>query len=126
MSRPLGSPKTGGRVKGTPNRKTQELMQRCEKLNVDPFAILCYYAGRDWESLGYKSPTTTKVLKDGGTIDVDIITTDQQIECAKELCGYLYAKKKAVEMSNDPENPVEYGTVSAEQLLELVKAAKGE
>ena len=32
MSRPSGLPKTGGRQKGTPNRRTMELQERIEEL----------------------------------------------------------------------------------------------
>lgn len=99
MPRKLGTKKTGGRQPGTPNRKTQELIDRCKELGADPFAVLCYYASRNWKALKYESATTTKVLKDGGTIQVDVITSDQQIECAKELLQYLYAKKRAVDIS---------------------------
>jgi hypothetical protein len=99
VGKKLGDKKTGRRQKGIPNRKTVEMHQKCQELGVDPFEVLCFYASRNWKKLGYQSATVTKVLKDGGVIEVDRITSDQQIECAKELCQYLYAKKRSVDIT---------------------------
>ncbi len=38
MPRPRGLPKTGGRAKGTPNKRTQSVMERLEALGCDPIA----------------------------------------------------------------------------------------
>lgn len=35
MTRPIGIPKTGGRKRGTPNKKTSILLDRLEGLNFD-------------------------------------------------------------------------------------------
>jgi len=102
--KPRGSPKTGGRQKGTLNKSTKDLLEKAELLGVDPFEVLLLYAKRDWVSLGYDSATVTKVLKDGGTIEVERISSEKQIECAKEVCQYLYPKRKAVEISTDQES----------------------
>lgn len=93
--------KSGGRAKGVPNKSSQDLMNKANELGVDPFHILLLYAKRDWKGLGYDSETTTKVLKDGGTLEVERITSDMQIECAREVCHYLYPKRKAIELSNE-------------------------
>lgn len=91
----------GGRQKGTPNRATQDLINKARELDVDPFEVLLLYVKRDWKALGFSSPTETKVLKDGGTIEIERITSDMQIECAREVCQYLYPKRKAIEFSNE-------------------------
>lgn len=124
--RPPGLPKTGGRVKGTPNSKTRHLLEKAEKLGVDPFEILLLYSKRDWQGLGYDRQTETKVLKDGGTIEVDIITPELQLNAAKEACQYLHAKRKAIELSGDDENPVELNlNLTSDEKLALIKTARG-
>lgn len=40
MANIKGSPKTGGRKKGTPNKVTADLMKICEEEGLDPFRAL--------------------------------------------------------------------------------------
>jgi hypothetical protein len=44
MPRPKGSPKTGGRRLGTPNKRTDELAEKLSQLDCDPIAGLARIA----------------------------------------------------------------------------------
>jgi len=65
--------KTGGRQKGTPNRRTQQLIERLEELDVDPVEGLAQIL---------KEPT---------------VTADTRRAIYLELLQYLFPKRKAVE-----------------------------
>lgn len=93
-------PRHGGRVKGTPNKKTQELHDIAAQVGVCPFEVLCLFAAEDWKGLGWTSATVTRVLKDGGTIEVERISPETRLNAAKEAAKYLYPQRKAVEVSN--------------------------
>ena len=100
MAAPKNHPRYGGRVKGIPNKKTQSLIERCDDLGVDPFDVLLRVAKGDWEALGYDSPTNIIVTKQG-SYEQDVITLESRVNAAKELCQYLYPKRKAIELSGD-------------------------
>lgn len=94
--------KSGGRAKGVPNKSNQDLIDKANSLGVDPFQVLLLYVKRDWKALGFPSEFYTYE----GQPDKDrpIITPEKQIECAKDVCQYLYPKRKAVELSTDQES----------------------
>lgn len=71
-----GLPKTGGRTKGTPNKSTEALLEKCERLNIDPFEALLLIA------------------RDG---DEEIT----RLNALKEACSYLFPKRKAIEHTGD-------------------------
>jgi hypothetical protein len=85
--------KTGGRVKGTPNRKTQTLMEQCEAKGIDPWAMLLEFTG----------PAPMEL----------------RFAALKEICNYLYPKRKAVEHSGEISNP--YLQMELAELEKLVK-----
>jgi len=72
MSRPTGLPKTGGRERGTPNKRTLDLAQKLEALGCDPIAGLAGIA---------MAAETAPELK---------------VRCYAELAQYVYAKRKAI------------------------------
>lgn len=81
MARPKGLPKTGGRVAGTPNRNTQALLEKLDRMGCNPIEGLA------------------KIAVDPAT------TTDLKVRCFAELAQYIYPKRKAVDFSLD-ESPV--------------------
>lgn len=91
--------RTGGRAKGTPNKRTQDLLQKTEELGVDPFEILLHFAAGNWEELGYDSPTRQIVAQGGEVIDIDTIPPELRQKAAHDACPYLFPKRKAVDMS---------------------------
>jgi hypothetical protein len=74
VSRPRGLPKTGGRMSGTPNRKTHELTEKLAKLGCDPIEGLARIAMAD---------ETAPELK---------------VRCYAELAQYVHPKRKAMEL----------------------------
>ena len=73
MSRPLGLPKTGGRVRVTPNRKSADLLRRLKRIGCDPIEGLARIA-----------------------LDPEI-RPELRMRCFAELAQYIYPKRKAVE-----------------------------
>lgn len=97
MARKKGSPKTGGRVSGTPNKKTEELFEKCARLGCDPFEALLHL-------VSHKEPYI-------------------QLGALKEVCKYLYPQRKAIVHSGEITNP--YLQKSIDELEELVKEKLG-
>jgi hypothetical protein len=96
-ARPEGS----GRKKGSVNQKTKDARELMERLGFDPLEFLFRTAMGDWKSLGYEKKTETRVLKDGGTIEVDVIEFKDRLLAAKEAAKYVYPQTKAVELSSN-------------------------
>lgn len=70
--------KSGGRQKGTPNKVTQDILARCEEMGCDPMKILMEFALHHPED-------------------------SRRFEAAKELCQYIYPKRKAMELTSGDE-----------------------
>lgn len=70
------------RQKGTPNRKTDELMAIAKRLKVSPFEVLCLFAGGRNAELGYAQ------------LDPGV-----RMKAAAEAAKYLYPQRRAVEVS---------------------------
>ncbi|MGE4106485.1 MAG: hypothetical protein AB7F66_04670 [Bacteriovoracia bacterium] len=71
MSRPAGLPKTGGRRKGVPNKKTHLLVEALRAGGVEPVSRIC-------DLLPQLSPK-------------------EQANLLVQLLGYIYPKRKAIE-----------------------------
>jgi hypothetical protein len=78
MSRPEGLPKTGGRERGTPNKRTLDLAQKLEALGCDPIEGLA------------------RIAMDTAT------APDLQVRCYAELAQYVHAKRKAIALESAP------------------------
>lgn len=108
MARPQndGKGRLGGRKKGTPNKKTQDLLEIAESLNVSPFEILLRFAAGDWKGLGYESGVREIAVK-GRVIEVDQIPPDLRKSAAADACQYMYPKRKAVDLkTGDDGSPI--------------------
>lgn len=90
-----GSTKTGGRKKGVPNKLTKELQDLTERLGVDPFEVLLMIAAGDWKGLGYPKGIAI------GPFGIRYPTIDPSVraKAASEACGYLFPKRKSIELS---------------------------
>lgn len=84
MSRPKGSPKFGGRKKGTPNKKTQALREVIE---------------------GALGKTIPEKLFESGIFDK--LKPYQQAQVLLELMNYLEPKRKAIEHDMKPGGSLE-------------------
>ena len=78
------SRKTGGRAKGTPNKKTLEVIERLKELKCDPIEGMAKIAKDAYEE------------------------GDKQLagQMYKELAQYVAPKRKAIEVSGDTDNPL--------------------
>jgi len=90
--------KTGGRQKGTVNKKTEELMDISKRLKVNPFEILLLFAKGDWKALGYKAETVTKYYGETSNEEY-VISPELRSQSAGKAVEYLYPKRKATEMT---------------------------
>lgn len=77
--------KTGGRKKGTPNKKSQALMDRLKSLGCDPIEDMALVA---------------KEAKTEG--DWNLL-----LSASKELAQYVYPKRKAVEVTGEDGGPIQ-------------------
>ena len=94
--------KFGGRTKGTPNKKTSSVLEKCEQLGVDPIDVLLNFAKGDWKALGYDSPThVTGYLPNGDPIVKERIPPELRQKSAKDASEYIHPKRKAIEMSGE-------------------------
>ena len=107
QARPEGS----GRIKGTPNKRTGELVDLLKSVAYSPFEFLirCY--------------TDDLFHRDGHRLEVAL---DIRVVCAKELCGYLAPKKRSIEVSGSltvGETPAEGAfLIGAGQTVEALAA----
>lgn len=74
--------KTGGRVAGTPNRRTADLAQRLDALGVDPVLGLA------------------EIAKD------ETAPADLRARVNIELMSYLFPKRKALDVSTGTQRPI--------------------
>jgi len=115
-----------GRKKGTLNRKTKELQDKCDELGVDPFEVLLLMTKGDWKALGYESKTRLVSASEHGDIYEDTIPPKLRADCAKEVCNYLLPKRKAVEHTGKLDLGLQaivedLATKTEEELKQLVK-----
>lgn len=79
MAAHKGHAKAGGRAKGTPNKKTADLMAICAKHKVEPFEAMIIAA---------------QELED----------PEKRVNAWEKVSQYLYPKRKALELDIDPES----------------------
>ncbi len=97
MAKLRGGAKTGGRQKGTPNKKTEGLLEICERKGISPFEAM---------------------------VDLALSASDDAVKFGvlKELCTYLYPKRKAVELSGPDGKPVDVNNLGTNDIVQdLVK-----
>lgn len=92
-------PRFGGRQKGTKNKNRTAVEEMAARVGVDPFEILCFFAKGDWKSLGYEAECYFAEKPDGAVKMGYVISPEMRVTAAKEASKYLYAQKKAVEIS---------------------------
>lgn len=101
MSWPKGKPRAEGvgRKKGTPNKKTQSLMELCDSGGFTPFEDMLKLTHHPDPELSFHA--------------------------LKEVCQYLYPKRKALEHSGPDGGPIETKDVlderTDEELIKMVK-----
>jgi hypothetical protein len=79
MAKLKGSPKTGGRQKGTQNKATSSVTEQLDALGCDPIAGMVKLAELSMEAKDYA----------------------MAFQCFKELAQYKAAKRKAIEVTGE-------------------------
>jgi hypothetical protein len=100
-SKVTGRTKVAGRVKGTPNRKTDHIFEMCEKHGFDPIEGLVLFAKMDWQALGYDGLKEERIGMAGMPVEEYVISVNDRINCMKTLVGFMYPKRKSVEFKSD-------------------------
>lgn len=96
--------KTGGRQKGTLNKKSVPAELMAKELGIDPLKVLLLFAGGNWKDLGYETA---------------VITPDHRINAAKEAAKYIYFQRKTIEL--DPESIAEGFKITVEDYTKTKK-----
>ena len=102
-----GQPKSGGRDKGTPNKRSEEAIQVFERRRFDPLQRMITLAHgyertiREIDALDKKHPGAKL-----DRIDAYITAMGQLFPIYKELLQYRYPKRKAIEISGDETEPI--------------------
>ena len=89
-------PKTGGRKKGTPNKRTFIVEELAAKFDLDPVEVLLMVACGDWKGLGYDAAQKISYSNAGIEFVEDNIKLSERVSAAKEVAKYLYAQKQSV------------------------------
>lgn len=92
--------KTGGRQKGSLNKRTQLVEDIAARFDLDPFEVLMLFMMGDWKALGYENECYFAEKPDGEIKMGYVIPPELRMNAAKEASKYLYAQKKAVELSS--------------------------
>lgn len=89
-------PKTGGRKKGTPNRRTFDAAALCEELGYDPLRSM---------------------------IELSRSTRDEGIKvaCHKEVAKYVFTQKRATELSGPSGGDITVQSSGVNELLAVFK-----
>lgn len=82
-----------GRKKGTPNKKTVELLQTLQKHNFDP--------GEEFVWLYRETKKIFEARKKNGNLTGALSAIDRMTEINEDLAQYVFPKKKAVEHSGE-------------------------
>jgi len=93
--------KTGGRKKGSPNKRTLMVQAMADKMKMDPMEILAHFAQGNWKELGYEDDRYILETASGATRISYVITPQMRLQAAEAMLPYLYAKKKE-EIPEDP------------------------
>lgn len=99
MAKVKGAPKSGGRQKGTPNKRNFKVEEIAAKFSIDPFEVLMMVAAGDWKALGYEGPTRTSFAASGIEFEEPWIKLSDRVQAAKEAAKYLYSQKQSVALS---------------------------
>lgn len=99
MAKEKGSPKTGGRQSGTPNKRTLKVEEIASQFDIDPFEVLMMIAAGDWKGLGFDERSKTTFSPQGIEIEEDNVPLSQRCQAAKEAAKYLYSQRQSVAIS---------------------------
>lgn len=132
MGRPKGTPRTGGRKPGTPNRRTLLFSQAMEELGCDQRAVLaaiangelpcgtCHGSGKTKFQSGNEDGSERKCQSCWGS-GKEKITTGDRLKAAAELMKYEYPQRKAIEHTGAVAS-LDFNALTPEERAKLEKA----
>lgn len=104
MAKPKGCIKTGGRQKGTLNKERLPVEAIAAKYKLQPFDVLMMIINDDFSALGYENSVYVKESASGESTTIGyVLTPEMRLRAATEANKYLYAQRKAVELSTGDE-----------------------
>lgn len=114
-----GKGRYGGRTKGTPNKRTKELIEKLEAMGFDPVEAMVYVyrkARAEYRRADKVAVALMAYQTDHGLQTSRVDSSPQWLriagDMAKELMQYTHAKRKAVEVSGPNGKPIEHKDVS--------------
>lgn len=114
MAKPKGSPKTGGREKGTPNKRTQELVDILEEKGFSPASEIIRLYRRAWKEYRRYDEIYDAIQDERTNHEIKVPLTYDAIphlklalDAAKELMNYVYPKRKAIEITGKNGGPLD-------------------
>jgi hypothetical protein len=93
--------KTGGRTKGSRNKRNLVVEEIAARFDLDPFEVLMMVASGDWKGLGYDAKTKVTFTPQGIEVEEDNVPLPSRVQAAKEASKYLYAQKQSVAISTE-------------------------
>jgi hypothetical protein len=118
--------KSGGRIKGTPNKSVILMQQKAEELKIDPFTILLLFAAGDWKSLGYASEKYISGINEYGSWEKWTIDPSVRCKAVMEACQFLLPKRKAIDQKEEELDVTPIDEMDTEDLKRLeASASKG-
>lgn len=114
-----GEVKTGGRKKGSLNKRTLELNEILSKYDANPAEILALIMLGDESRL--KMMKRISIDSEGNIIELPPITPEMQLTAAKELIKYAYPQKKAIDHTTAGES---LGNSLTDVLKSIIDARK--
>ena len=109
----------GGRQKGTPNRKTEEIAEKLHRLKCDPLEGMamialnkvpcgaCRGAGKTKYKLPGDETIHERTCEHCHGSLMEVCSPELRGKMYSDLAQYLHPKRKAVELSTPPDGPVE-------------------
>ncbi len=122
--RPKGQPRTGGRIKGTANKKTIEVIETLAKLKCDPIAGMAKIAMDARSPLDLESLEMVRRIKNALQGKKDLLEFFEMLlsswrnyppelraKMFSELAQYVFPKRKAIEHTGQNGEPLQISIV---------------
>ncbi len=113
-----------GKPKGAKHRKTRAIEDTAARLKCDPFEVLCRFANGDWKGLGYENECYFSEKPDGAVKMGYTITPEMRLHAAKEAVKYIYAQKRAIEITADVNTTSAKEEQEVQELIEWYRQVK--
>lgn len=117
-----GKPKTGGRKKGTPNKRSEQAMAIAQKHRFCPIKTQIELYRLSMKEFTASKKRVERALKSPNLMsftDNSHKYLDVAAKCVGDVSKYLYPQLKSVELSGDDANPL-FLPISREDVLKAI------